>query len=241
MWVLAPCIWISAPNLTIVSFRWCWGRGRWVPKDLLEVSSLVSGKKFPPTPWNCLPTWGSFLSVDRLSLQHLVCRCNVLNRSLFWKICEKLKAWKVDDRVFLRCWASLQHLAFVGSNHFWVSFAWIRENSLQKLIGWKIRSSFKFSRANFSILHTKSIDGQKRVLRADRLPRLAPTLFIQIFTYIGKTKLGKILQEKFSSRISSSLGPRASRDGSTGWKFSKVSLLLNLPYTMTIEMNFENL
>jgi len=167
MWVLAPCIWISAPNLTIVSFRWCWGRGRWVPKDLLEVSSLVSGKKFPPTPWNCLPTWGSFLSVDRLSLQHLVCRCNVLNRSLFWKICEKLKAWKVDDRVFSRCWTSWQHLALAlaGSNAFCVSFAWIHGNSLEKLIDARIRSSkdnLELSRADFSTLQTKSINGQKR-------------------------------------------------------------------------------
>jgi len=85
---------------------------------------------------------GFFLSVDRLSLQHLVCRCIVFHRCLLLKIHRKFKARKVDDRVFPRCSTSLQHLALVGSNGFWVFFAWIRENSLEKLIDGKIRSSF---------------------------------------------------------------------------------------------------
>jgi len=41
-----------------------------------------------------------FLSIDRLSLQHLVYRCIVFHRSPCWKIRRKLKAWKIDDGVF---------------------------------------------------------------------------------------------------------------------------------------------
>jgi len=80
--------------------------------------------------------------VDRLSLQHLVCRALFFVGLICWKIRRKLKAWKVDDRVFPRCWTSLQQLALVWSNNFWVSFAWIRENWIEKLIDAKIRSSF---------------------------------------------------------------------------------------------------
>ena len=65
---------------------------------------------------------GSFLSIDRVSLQHLICLCIVLHTSLLVKNPQETKSLKsrrlsfVFDKV-------LQHLALVGSNDFWGSFA----------------------------------------------------------------------------------------------------------------------
>ena len=77
IWILALRIWVCrhvieiwrhifefwrhifefrSQNLKIESFRRGRGGGGWVPQDLREVSSSVSGKNIPPTPW--LIAWG---------------------------------------------------------------------------------------------------------------------------------------------------------------------------------------
>ena len=66
IWVLAPCIWILAPFIWFLApnfeNRFFWrvcGGGGWVPQDLQEVSSLVSGKNIPPTPCKITPMGGN--------------------------------------------------------------------------------------------------------------------------------------------------------------------------------------
>jgi len=50
IWVLAPCNWVLAPKIVHRVFSKGVRGGGWVPKDLQEVSSSVSGKNIPPTP-----------------------------------------------------------------------------------------------------------------------------------------------------------------------------------------------
>ena len=139
-WIYFACVW----NLTPVMVKW---------------------------PKKCRCYFGFCLSVDRLSLQHfsvsvpraqyclfyrslLQKRPRILSILLFcfgasfsigiccWKNHRELKVWKVDDRVFECCQTSLQHLALVKSNDFWVSFWWICRKLTRKMIDRQIRSSF---------------------------------------------------------------------------------------------------
>jgi len=112
--------------------------------------------------------WGSFLSVDRLSSQHLFAG-ELFYRSFCFQIRRKLGHSFSSFEFSRRCWTSLQHLALVGSNNFWryltisddlcVSFARIREIS-RKLD--RRTNTLEFSRAIFSTLQTKSTDVPKR-------------------------------------------------------------------------------
>jgi len=87
-------------------------------------------------------------------LQHIVCRCIVFSHSS--RLMKnpgnsKLEKSMIEFSLVVE-WVrnTKQHLALVGSNDFWVSLVWIRENSLEKLIEFsleklidrKIRSSF---------------------------------------------------------------------------------------------------
>ena len=118
-----------------------WRRGSKRKEEEEPAVFLSSFFSFPLGCWKPYLLFGSFLSVDRLSLQHLVCRCIVFHRSLLLKNPQETRSLP-NRRAFPRCWTSLKHLALVGSNEFWFSFAWIREKSLEKLIDGKIRSSF---------------------------------------------------------------------------------------------------
>jgi len=74
--------------------------------------------------------WASFLSVNRLSLQHLVCQCIFFNRSRLFKNLQETQSLKNWRSTFCYLWwTSLQHLTLVGSNDLLVSFKSVKTNS----------------------------------------------------------------------------------------------------------------
>jgi len=97
----------------------------------------------------------------------LVCSTYIAGASFFiglfcWKIRRKLNSWKVDDRVFPRCWTSLQHfatLSFGGIESFLGLFCMNPWKLTRKID--RRKDALEFARADLSTVQTKSIDGQK--------------------------------------------------------------------------------
>jgi len=89
----------------------------------------------------CMFQLGSCLIVNHLSFNTYFLPVHRFSGLFCWKIQRKLNQL-FKFRVSRHCRTSLQHLVLAGSNDFWVSFARIRRNSLEKLINGQIRSSF---------------------------------------------------------------------------------------------------
>ena len=124
--------------------------------------------------------WGSFLSVDRLSLQHLVCRCIVFHTSLLLKTPQENHSLKSRRSSFPLLLNEFATLSFGGIERFQRLFC-MNPWKLTRKVDWRkhiidethnwwntwltkhiTSDTLEFSRADFSTLQTKLIDGQKR-------------------------------------------------------------------------------
>ena len=104
--------------------------------------------------------WGSCLSVDRLSLQHLVCRGIVFHRSLLLKNpqeAQSLESWRSSFPTLLNEFAILSF----GGNKLFLGLFCMDPWKLTRKID-RQTDTLEFSRAVFSTLQTKPIDRQTR-------------------------------------------------------------------------------